>query len=486
MTRNIFVSVRPGRAMTAVVDDSRLIDLLVEDSDAGSLVGNIYLGRVEKTLDQLAAAFVDIGLPKSGFLGLAEARPVNAERDANDSISSYLAEGDKVVVQVQRDGFEEKGAKLTTRLALTGRTLILTPGDAAVRISRRIEDADTRTRLESLIDGLKQPEEGFIVRTVAAGATDEDITTDIENLRQSWLAIEAARDTQSPPSMLLGEPDSVCRALRDLAGDDIERIVIDDATSFTAAKAYLKSSAPGLVDRLVHYNDSRPLFEAEGIEEDIERAMTNEVSLPSGGSIIFGETPALVAIDVNSGGTSRGGAEQSAMAANLEAVPEIARQIRLRNLSGLLVVDFVSMRKQGNLDKVQGAMKQAVADDPMSVFVGGFTRFGLLEMTRRRGRESLANMLGAECDMCEGLGRTRSPMTAALAALDRLLSEAAADPSARLSLTVSPELADALDGVAKATRQAAEERLGRAIEVTVDDELVVDGYEITPHGRNDE
>lgn len=484
MTRNILVSVRPGRTMTALVDDGRLIDLLVEDAAVGSLVGNVYLGRVEKTLDQLSAAFVDIGLPKSGFLGLAEARPVNAERDSHDSISNYLAEGDKVVVQVQRDGFEDKGAKLTMRLALTGRTLILTPGDAAVRISRRIEDADTRSRLETLIDGLKEPDEGFIVRTVAAGASDEDIGRDIETLRQSWLSMVAARDTQSPPSLLLGEPDSVCRALRDLAGDDIERIVIDDAISFTAAKAYSASSAPGLVDGLVRHSGARPLFEAEGIEEDIEHALIPEIALPSGGSLIFGETPALVAIDVNSGGTSRGGAEQSALAANLEAVPEIARQVRLRNLSGLLVIDFVSMRKHGNAGKVLEALKQAVAGDPMSVFVGGFTRFGLVEMTRRRGRESLSKMLGATCDMCEGLGRTRSPMTAALAALDRLLSESAADPSARLSLIVSPELADALHGEAAAARQVAEERLGRAIAVTTDDELVVDGYEIAPEGRD--
>ncbi|MHA1598911.1 MAG: Rne/Rng family ribonuclease [Alphaproteobacteria bacterium] len=483
MSKDIFISMRPGRASTAVVEDGRLVELLVEDEGAGSLVGNIYLGRVEKVLDQLAAAFVDIGLGKSGFLGLAEARPVNAERDGADSISDYLSEGDKVVVQVQRDGFEEKGAKLTARLALTGRTMILTPGDAAVRISRRIDDADVRSRLDSLIGGLKEEDEAYIVRTIAAGASDDDIGNDIEGLRQSWLSIEAARDTQSPPSLLLGEPDSINRALRDLAGDDVGRIVIDDAQAFTSAKAWCASQAPALVDRLSHHNATRPLFEAENIEDDIDNALSPEVALPSGGSIIFGETPALIAIDVNSGGTSRGGAEQSALAANLEAAAEIAAQIRLRNLSGLLVIDFISMKKHDNNEKLLGALKKAVAGDPMSVFVGGFTRFGLVEMTRRRGREQLSKMLTARCDMCAGVGKTRSPMTAGLTALDRLLSESDATPSARLGLLVSPELADALDGEAVAALKAAEERLGRTVAVTVDDELAVDGFDIVPEAK---
>ncbi|MBT7357119.1 MAG: Rne/Rng family ribonuclease, partial [Rhodospirillaceae bacterium] len=467
MTKDILISMRPGRASTAVVEGGRLVELIVDDANSGSLVGNIYLGRVEKVLDQLAAAFVDIGLGKSGFLGLAEARPINAERNGDDSISDYLVEGDKVVVQVQRDGFEDKGAKLTTRLALTGRILVMTPGDEGLRISRRIDDADTRGRLDSLIGGLKTEDEGFIVRTAAAGATDEEITGDIENLRQSGLAMEAARDTQTPPALLLGEQDPTLRALRDLAGDNVARIVIDSADALASAKSWCAASAPALADKLSHHNAAKPLFEAEGIEDDIDSALGPEVALPSGGSVIFGETPALVAIDVNSGGTFRSGAEQSALAANMEAVGEIARQIRLRNLSGLLVVDFISMKKAESNDKVLGAMKKAVSGDSMSVFVGGFTRFGLLEMTRRRGREALSKLLTRSCEMCEGIGYTRSPLTASLTALDRLFAENDSDPSMRLSLLVSPELADALDGEALAALRAVEERLGRTIKITV-------------------
>jgi ribonuclease G len=470
----ILVEIRPGRTRTAMLGAGRLIELIVEDDHQRSLVGTIYLGRVEKIIGSLNAAFVDLGLERSGFLALAEARPVGAKGSTNETLSNYLCEGDKVVVQILRDAFEDKGPKLTTRLALSTGSVVLTPDDPAIRISKRIDDAGTRNRLQALLRDLAGPNEGFVVRTAAQEASDDAITRDIEGLREDLLNLQQAADTSSAPTLLQAEPDAVTRALRSGA----PRVVVDDTAVYLKARTLLETQVPDQLQRLVLHQGARVLLGTEELTEEIERALANAVSLPSGGSVIFSETPALIAIDVNVAGTTAGGREQAALKTNLEAVAEIARQIRVRNLSGLLVIDFVSMKSHDNGSKLLDALRGAVAADPQQVFVGGFTRFGLVEMTRKRGRPSLADILGGPCPVCGGSGNGLSPQTIAYNALDCLAQEAAWEPSQGLDLVVGQRLADTLGGPLKAALQALQERLGRKVGITLEENLDDGEFEI--------
>ena len=477
-TDEVLIEVRPGRVRTALINAGRLVELIVEDETRPSVVGNIYLGRIEKVIESLNAAFVDLGLNRSGFLALAEARPRNTGGDSKSSISKYLREGEKVVVQVLRDPFEDKGPKLTTHVALTARTVILTPGDPAIRISRQIENKEIRTRQENLLKELAGPEEGFIVRTAAQKASDDDILADVTALRDAWSKVLVKFEATSSPFLLFGEPDGVLKALRDLVPADARRVVIDDVSAYVRASAHLEKQAPALLDRLIHHKETSPLFASEELLENIDQALSARVELPSGGSLIFSETPALVAIDVNVAGASAGGREQSALKTNLEAAVEIARQIRLRNLSGLLVIDFISMKKRDNGTKVLEILVHDVADDPNQVFVGGFTRFGLVEMTRKRTRQSLASSLGASCQACSGSGAGPSAQTIAYQALDRLAVEAGADPSQKLELITSESVAVALKGPVNKALSAFEERLGFRVTINIDADLRGEGFEV--------
>jgi len=475
----VLIEVRPGRTRTALLSAGRLVELIVEDAGQRSLVGNIYLGRVEKIIASLNAAFIDLGLPRSGFLALAEARPVGTKGQANETISSYLCEGDKVVVQILRDPFEDKGPKLTTRLAISAGTVVLTPGDRAIRISKSISDPQSRAALQTLLEGLAGPQEGFVVRTAALAAPNEALTGDIAALRETSARVQSEASHGQPPQLLHAEPDGVIRAVRDRLIAGSSKVVIDDTATYLRAKAVLEKQAPEQRDRLVLHQGPAGLLAEEELADELERALAAEVSLPSGGTVIFSETPALIAIDVNVAGTAGGGREQSSLKTNLEAADEIARQIRLRNLSGLLVVDFVSMKSKGNGAKLVEAVRAAVASDPQQVFVGGLTRFGLFEMTRKRGRPSLATMLGRVCPTCGGSGHGLSPETIAYSALDRLAQEAGHEPSQEFQLITGQAIADALSGSLAAALAALEERLGRKLTISVEAKMADDAFEIT-------
>ncbi len=488
MSPDVVISVRPGRCRAALVKKGELVDLLVIDDARTSLVGNIYLGRVEKVVRPLSAAFVDLGGGVSGFLAAADTRPPGAA--STSDISDYVREGQTAVVQVQRDGFEDKAPKLTTRISLGGRAMILTPGDPGLRLSRRIGDKAERARLETLAGDLAQPGEGFVLRTAAVGLSAESLAQEATALRRDWAGIGAEAGRRTPPALLSGANDPVPRILRDFIPGDVGGITIDDPAAFSQARAWCAASAPGLTDRLRLFAGAGPLFEAPEAEIDIEAAietaLSPAVALPSGGSVLFAETPALLAIDVNTGGAVRGGQGRTALASNLEAVDLIARQIRLRNLSGLLVVDFVSMKSGKDRGKVLNVLKSAVAGDPGKVFVGGFTRFGLLEMTRRRTRPPLSAMLMERCAPCEGRGRVTGGQGVAYRALDRLAHEAGLAPADRLSLAAGPAVIAALQGPAAAALALVNHRFGRQFRVFADVRLAADGFEIIRNADNEQ
>lgn len=477
----VLVEVRPGRIRTALILDGRMIEMIVEDEDNPSLVGNIYLGRVEKVIKSLNACFVDVGLDRSGFLAMPELLPVGTKSTLRDSISKYVCEGDKVCVQVQRDPFEGKGPKLTTRLMLISRSVILIPDDASIRISRHIGVAETRSRLKRLLNEIGELGEGFIARTAAMNIPNEEIVSHIENLRNEYLGIKANLKGGVTPTLLHGLTDSIKRTLRDRTPCEVSKITLDDVPTFLKAKKFLKQHDPALLNRLSLNTGPQALFGSEQLADDLEQALGSSVNLPSGGSVIFSETPALIAIDVNVAGTSKGERERSILETNLEACAEIARQIRLRNLSGLLVVDFVSMKSQSSMKKVLSAIKQHVFDDPEQVFVAGFTRFGLVEMTRKRSRPSLRTSLSQNCSKCDGSGLSFTQQTLGFKVLDQLRLEGLNCPSQCLELRASKSVAACFGGQLKVALIDLQAELGIKLKINVDATREDESFDIIHH-----
>lgn len=471
----ILISTGPGEVRVAELNDGELIGLTFERLGHESRVGDIFLGRVEAVIHNLQAAFVDIGLARSGFLALPEARPVNGGPD--DAIGDYLKEGDAVVVQVTRDPEEEKGAKLTTRPVLTGRDLVFTPKQPGISISRRISDAAERDRLDAVMADQKSGEGGFILRTAAQEAEDEDLKAEAGRLRQRWAEISTLAGTGQAPACLYRELDQARRVLREQSGVDLNAVLVDDADLHKRLIDFTKEEMPDITEMLHLYRGDDTLFESEGVEELIEMALDTTVPLPSGGDLIISETPALTAIDVNTGNASGGNRERLAFDVNSEAAHSIAHQLRLRNLSGLIVIDFVSMRRTDSQENVLSVLRKALADDPNQPFLGGFTRLGLVELTRRRKAPSLSELI------CDGPARLiNSPLTVALGGLRAALREAVATPAAGYRVTCHPAVAEALMGEADAARKQAETELGGALEITGDATLALDTVLIESQG----
>jgi ribonuclease G len=474
----ILINAQPGETRIALMDAGRLVELIVSRPGMESVVGNIYLGRVERVMSGLQAAFVEVGLARAAFLALSEARPPGTAGDG--LIGNHLTEGDAVVVQVQRDAFEDKGAKLTTHVALAGRSLIHTPGREEVKISRRIEDPETRARLAEFLQNKAVDDGGFIARAAAANAGLENLAADIAGLRRTWAGITERSASERPPALLWRELDPVLRIIRDEGGDALRRIVVDDGEERTRIKTYCRDAAPRLADLVAADDGSCPLFEATGVEEQIAKALAATVPLPSGGDIIISETPALTAIDVNTGGLDGASREETAYLTNLQAAEEAARQIRLRNLSGLLAIDFVAMKRRRHGTEVLDALRKAAATDPGKPYVIGFTRLGLVEMTRRKKRESLVNILMNPCPACTGTGRMKSSLTVAFEALRAAERENASWPGGALGIWAAAAVIKTLGGAAARARGRTEERLGRPLVLIVDEDMAADAFAFGP------
>ena len=485
----ILINAGPGETRIAFLSGGRLADLDIVRPGRGTVVGDIYLGRVEKTLPGIAAAFIDIGLDRSGFLGLAEARPPEAEVDgherrAAERITDYVSEGDFVIVQIDRPPVADKGAKLTTHVSLTGHSLVYLPGGTGLRLSRRIEDAEERARLTRLLGDVAGEEGGgFILRTAAVGASAETLAREVGELRRAWEETLHARKEARRPGLLRAAIDLVLGALRDAGGPALRRVLVDDAETLARLRAYCEAVVPSLLDRLEACREPEPIFEAFAVEEQIEAALGPRVDLPSGGNLLIRETPMLVVIDVNSAGRSEGGPEETALCTDLEAAEEIARQLRLRELSGALVVDFIPLRRSANRARLVERLRAAVAADRVAVNVFGHTRLGLVEMTRPRLRAPLAERLAAPCPTCDGGGRMPSAYTTAMAALRAALRQGRGLRGARDGeIAAAPAVVEVLGGEAAEAVAEAESRLGRRLRLRPDPTLPPDRFAVAFDG----
>ncbi|MEZ9268960.1 ribonuclease E, partial [Vibrio splendidus] len=450
MKRMLINATQKEELRVALVDGQRLFDLDIESPGHESKKANIYKGRITRIEPSLEAAFVDYGAERHGFLPLKEiAReyfPEGYTYQGRPSIKEVLREGQEVIVQVEKEERGSKGAALTTFISLAGSYLVLMPNNPrAGGISRRIE-GDERTQLKAALSTLELPQGmGLIVRTAGVGKSAEELEWDLNVLLNHWGAIKQASDSNAAPFLIHQESNVIVRAIRDYLRRDIGEILIDSNTIFERAQAHIQLIRPDFMNRVKKYDGEVPLFSHYQIESQIESAFQREVRLPSGGSIVIDPTEALTSIDINSARATKGSdIEETALNTNLEAADEIARQLRLRDLGGLVVIDFIDMTPVRHQREVESRLRDAVRLDRARVQIGRISRFGLLEMSRQRLSPSLAEASHHICPRCTGTGVVRDNESLALSVLRLIEEEALKDNTAQVLAVVPVPIASYL------------------------------------------
>jgi ribonuclease E len=420
--KKILINARyPEEKRIAIVEGDRLVDLYVEVATREHLKGNIYKGFVAKTEPSLQAAFLDFGARKHGFLQLRELTPeyLGAKsKGRKKKIQDVLSKGQELVVQVERDERDTKGASLTTFISLPGRYVVMMPGQQRVGISRKIEDKKDRARLKEILGTLKLPEKtGFILRTAGIDKTAEDIASDLKYLTKLWDRIQKDAQGTQAPALIYKEHDIAVRTVRDYLTSDVAEVLADDQEAFRNVKAFLRRTLPWRKINVRLYKDRKPIFATHNIEEQIAKVNDRYVHLPSKGYLVFDKTEALTAIDVNSGRSRKEkNIEQTALGTNLEAADEIARQLRLRDIGGLIVVDFIDMESAKNRRQVEERLKAALSADKAHADISAISRFGILGMTRERLRTAYFESIHGKCPTCEGTGYVKTDEMLALSA----------------------------------------------------------------------
>ncbi len=473
MTSEVLINAGYLETRIALVEDGRLVDLIIEQNRRQGYVGNIFVGRAERVVASVGAAFVELGLERAGFLPASEARHFDGPPvgDEAPGISALVDEGQAVIVQVQKDAIGDKGAFLTSDLTLPGRYLVFGPRRSGVAVSARIGDEAERRRLIEATAAL-EGSGGFIVRTAAEGAAAEDLAADATELRGRWADIQARAQSHDirPPVLLHGDLDPVSKALRDRMGPEIEAVLIDDGQAYAEAKRYAQAVMPDLAERLQRVAGG-DVFSHHDVAEQILAALEPHVALPSGGHICIETTEALTAVDVNSGRhTSRRQQAETALECNLEAARAVALQIRLRGIGGIIVIDFIHLDEREHRNQVVATLEEAFATDPSPVRIGRMMEFGLVALTRRRSRETLVGRLSDACAIGGGAGRL--PCFERVAGVVRPQPARAppSRPGGTLALTVAPDVA-ALLWHEDVDLEAFGRRVGLQVEVYEDPEL---------------
>jgi ribonuclease G len=423
----ILVNITPQETRVAVLLAGVVQELLVERTASRGLVGNLYVGRVARVLPGMQSAFVDIGLERAAFLHVADLREARIPGGEKTPIERLLHEGDALLVQVIKDPIGTKGARLSTQVSLAGRNLVYLPHDPHIGVSQRIEDEAEREQLRGLLASVVPPGEtgGFIVRTSAEDASAQDLANDVEYLRKRWAGVREDSGRVPPPALLYQELSLAQRVLRDLVGEQTQRVMVDSRENHTALAAFAAQFVPGVAARVLHYTGERPLFDLHHIDDEIERALARRVDLKSGGYLVLDQTEAMTTVDVNTGAyVGARNFDDTIFKTNLEAAHAIARQLRLRNLGGIIVVDFIDMKAAEHRDAVLAEFRRALARDRTRMSVSEFTALGLVEMTRKRTRESLAHVLCEPCPVCQGRGELKTARTVCYDILREILREA--------------------------------------------------------------
>jgi ribonuclease G len=444
MSSEFLLNFTPQEVRVAIVEQGVVQELHIERPASRGIVGNVYLGRVVRVLPGMQSAFIDIGLERTAFLHVAD---IWSERQNNETarpIEKILAEGQSTMVQVLRDPIGTKGARLSTQISLAGRLLVYLPQDSHIGISQRIGDEAEREQLRERLSRLVSEEHsgGFIVRTMAENATDEELTADIAYLHKLWGEVLHVADKNIEAPRLLHEDLSLAqRTLRDLVNDDTTRIRIDSRENFVKLQDFAAEYSPKVLPLLELYSSDRPLFELYNVEMEVQKALARRVDLKSGGYLIIDQTEALTTVDVNTGGfVGARNFDDTIFKTNLEAAQAIARQLRLRNLGGIIIIDFIDMDSAEHREMVLEEFRRALGHDHTKMSLNGFSTLGLVEMTRKRTRESLAHLLCEPCPTCSGRGEIKTVHTVAYEILREVLREARQFNTREFRILATPEV----------------------------------------------
>ena len=507
MYKKIIINVADHETRVALVEDETIAELFLERRGSRDSTGNIYKGRVQRVLPGMQAAFVDIGLNQAAFIYVDDVVRDNfkdiedyfnghdageGEAEENDCRSSFhtktenepiedlITEGQEVLVQVSKSPIGTKGARITSNISLPGRFLVLMPTSCHIGISRRIEDETERQRLKDIVAELSgNSGMGYIVRTAAEGVLSEKIAYEMGFLKNLWSNIQKKYQTANTPSLLHQELNLSLRAVRDLLIQEAEKLVIDSRKDYDSVLAFLDTFNPSLKESVELYEGKEPIFDAYNLEGDISRALKRKVWLRSGGYIVIEHTEALVAIDVNTGRyVGKHNLEETILKTNLEAVKEIAYQIRLRDIGGIIIIDFIDMEKKSNQEKVFSALNEAFIKDRSKTHILPISEMGLIQMTRKRTRKPLTRLLCDPCPYCDGEGYIISVKTICYSIYREVLRYAVDMTGSRLTLRVNPEVADFLHGEENRLIPGLEKNIGKQIIIYPDSRYHMEAFEI--------
>ena len=477
--RELLVSVGVAEKRVAVLEDERVAEVYLERPESRSIAGNIYLGTVDNVLPGMEAAFVEIGLEKNGFLYVDEiVLPELEGRRHGRKIQDLIKRGQSVLVQVVKDPMKTKGARLTTEISLPGRFVVYVPSGEGFGVSRRLDD-DERIRLRSILKEIAPKEGQVIVRTAAEGASAEDIGRDLDFLQRLWKAIKEQAESAQTPTLVYQEAELPLRVIRDLFTEDFERALIDDERTYKRVVGYLKKTSPHMVDRVSRYRQKQHLFEAFGADDELRSTLSRRVDLPSGGYLVFDYAEAFTVIDVNTGrfvgSRSRSSGttlEDTITKNNIEAVSEVVRQLRLRDIGGIIVIDFIDMANPKNRATVEEALRNELERDRTKTYVVEISPLGLVEMTRQNVTEGPREVLTKKCPICSGDGIVVSETTAAVDAERRIRTLVRGSRSKAFRIELNVHVAELLIGPGAIRLQE--------LEGTVNRRLVLEGLEDVP------
>lgn len=492
-------AVHPEECRVALIEDGVLQELEIEYSTREQTKGNVYKGVITRVEPSIQAFFIDFGVGRHGFLPFSEVIPSLYRREKEEEeqkknikslIEKEMRPGQEFLVQVVKEERESKGAYLTTYLSLAGRYLVLMPGSTKGGVSRKIEDESERKKLKEIISQLDVPKNSaLIIRTAGTGRTKSELRKDLNNLLRVWENIKRKQKSKKGPALIYREGDLVVRSIRDYFTAEVGEILLDSQDAFKKAKDFMKIVMPRYQSRIKYYQGKSPLFTEYNLEEQIESIYSNTVPLKSGGSLVIDPTEALVSIDVNSGRSrAEKSIEDTAFKTNLEAAKEIARQLRLRDLGGLIVIDFIDMRQKNHILQVEKELKNNIKRDKARIDTGRISKFGLLEMSRQRIRSSLIERSFVECPHCGGSGTIKSAVSNAIFMLRKIHEAAMQEDVVKVDILLAPEIANDLLNRKREELVAVEKEHGVRVFVTGQAGIPINSYniEVTRSGKKPE
>ncbi len=501
MANELVINTTTHETRIALIENGTIAELYMERSRVKGVVGNIYKGRVIRVLPGMQAAFVDIGMEKAAFLYVADVFEAIEDYDSfmygngkqeNSSegdgqhlgplhpIEELLQEGQEILVQVSKEPIGTKGARITSHISLPGRHLVYMPTVDHVGVSRRIENEIERERLKEAVERIKPNSGGFIIRTVSEGKSEEDLLTDMQYLTTLWDEIVKKNENAHAPTLVHSDLDMTQKVVRDILSEDVDRIVVDSKPEYEKIVQFINTFMPKIKYSIELYEENEPIFDHFGLEVEISRALERKVWLKSGGYIIIEQTEALTAVDVNTGRyVGKHNLEDTILKTNLEAVKEIAFQLRLRNIGGIIIIDFIDMEKEVNRDKVFGALEEAMKADKSKTNILKMSELGLVEMTRKRVRESIGRLMCEPCPYCEGLGYIKSRTTVCQEIFRELCREILDVHGSKVMVTVHPQVADLLYDEERRGLEDLEKRFKKRITVRAKPGFHQEQFEIT-------